>query len=349
MRILVVWLALLCAAGCSRHAAAPAGPEVRVLTDRTESHLAPIFAAFERATGIPVLAVFLDAGLVARLESRPVEADVVVTKDVELLELARTKGLLRRHGSRAIAAAVPELFRDTFGTYFSDSYRGRVVFRSKERVGPDEISTYRDLAEPRWKGRVCIRSGYHDYNVSLFAQMHAAWGPEPTRRFLEGLAGNLARAPSGSDRDQVRAIYEGECDVAVANSYYRGIMLSIPEQRPWALATELVFPDQADGGAFVLCSGAALTTADRNVPAARALLEYLVGPDVQRWIADRTFAYATATAPPQPPKPDAGACAEPPPVPEPPFVVHHMPPHAMAERRNAIVRLLDEIRFDRPR
>ena len=131
------------------------GGEVRVLTDRTQAHLTPLFAAFERATGTRVRGVYLDAGLVARLESRPVEADVVITRDVDIIEIAKQKGLLRPLDSPAIQAALPWSFRDPGGDYFSDSYRARAIYYSKARVRPDELSTYADLASPRWRGAIC--------------------------------------------------------------------------------------------------------------------------------------------------------------------------------------------------
>ena len=322
--------------------------EIRVLTDRTESHLAPFFAAFQQETGIAVKAVYLDKGLVARLESRPEEADLVVTKDADLLEIARTKGLLQPLSSAKVRAAVPESFRDPSGAYFSDGYRARAIFYSRERVKPDELSTYEALADPKWKGRVCIRSGYHDYNLSLFGQMLATYGPERTRAFLEGLRANLARTAGGDDRGQVRAIFEKKCDVAIANSYYMGIMLSSAEQRPWGEATAVFFPDQKQGGSFILRSGLALTRATASTEAATRLLEYLVEPATQDRLAELTFAYPVAGRSPLPEinqrlgEGQAG-------VDHGVFKVHSVPLAEIAHNREAVVRMLDAIQFDQPR
>jgi len=342
----IVGSLLACLTAC--RGPAPNG-EVRVLTDRTQAHLTPLFAAFERATGTRVRAVYLDAGLVARLQSRPVEADVVITRDVDVIELAKQKGLLRRLSSPVLKATLPRSFIDPGDHYFSDSFRARAIFYSKARVRPSELSTYADLASPRWRGRICLRSGYHDYNVSLFAQMYAGWGPDPTRRFLEGLHANLARTPSGNDREQVRAIFRGECDVAIANSYYMGIMLVTPEQRAWGEATGVFFPDQGDLGTFVLASGLGLTRASRNVEAARGLLEFMVRPDVQAMIAHMTFAYPTAPFHGSLPETTRGLGAGQPGITDGTFKVRHMPPFTITIGRDAVIETLDELRFDRPR
>ncbi|MBN2442580.1 MAG: ABC transporter substrate-binding protein, partial [Spirochaetales bacterium] len=201
------------------------GPkELRVITDRTESHLSPLINYYTQKTGTKVSAVFVDSGLLPRLEARPDEADVVITKTINILEAARSKDLLQPYSSSKIKRDVPADFRDPGNYYITTSYRARAVFYSKDRVKVDELSTYEDLASPKWKGRVCIRSGYHEYNLSFFSQMAADWGVERTREFITGLHANLARTPKGNDREQVRALYEGKCDVVIANSYYMGIM-----------------------------------------------------------------------------------------------------------------------------
>lgn len=325
------------------------GPaEIRVLTDRTESNLAPIFKAFEKATGNTVKAVYLDQGLVSRLESRPTEADVVITKDADLLEIAKHKGLLQPLSSKKIEKAVPAEYRDKDGMYFTDSYRARVIFYSKDRVKPGELSTYEDLGLGKWKGRVCIRSGYHDYNLNLFGQMLVTMGAERTRAFLEKLSANLAITPSGSDRDQVKAIYEKKCDVAVANSYYMGIMLSSPDQRDWGLAASVFFPDQDSGGTYILRSGLALTTAKSSVRAARSLLEYMVQENVQDTMTKLTFAYPVNSRQPLP-EIDRKLGEGQPGVKNGVFKIHAVPLDAVARARKTVLGMLDEILFDKPR
>jgi iron(III) transport system substrate-binding protein len=322
--------------------------EVRVLTDRTESHLAPVFAAFEKHSGAHVRPVYLDKGLLARLESRAGEADVIITKDADLLEIANGKGLLQPLQSKALEAAIPAQYRDSGGHYFTDSYRARVIYYSKDRVKPEELSTYEALADPKWKGRVCIRSGYHDYNLSLFGQMMAVIGPERTRAFVQGLAANLARTPGGDDRGQVRGIYEGKCDVAIANSYYMGIMLSSAEQRAWGESARVFFPNQNEGGTFILRSAMGLSRGVTNVDGATTLIEYMASEPVQQLITNLTFAYPVNGNVPMPevnqklgegqPGIDRGA-----------FKSRPVPLADIARQREAVIRMLDEIQFDKPR
>lgn len=331
---------LLLAAGCEK----PPG-EILVLTDRTESNVAPLFAAYTKATGVRIKAVYLDEGLVARLESRPTEADVVITKDAELLEVARTKGLLQPYASSRIDRSVPAEHRDPHGTYFSDSYRARAIFYSKARVQPSDLSGYDSLADPRWRGRVCVRSGYHDYNVSLITQMLANRGAEKTRTFLEGLAANLARRPTGNDRDQAKAIFEDQCDLALMNTYYMGIMLASPDQRPWGEATKVFFPDQDGCGSYILRSGLALTKATRNVTAARSLLEYLVQPNTQGAMTKMTYAYPVNGRGPLPDI-DRHFGEGQPQVHDGAFKICKVGLDDMVRQRDKAIALLDAVRFD---
>jgi iron(III) transport system substrate-binding protein len=266
--------------------------ELRIITDRTESHLTPLIDYYTQETGTKVSAVFVDSGLLPRLEARPDEADVVITKTINLLETAKNQDLLRQYSSAKINKTVSADFRDPDNYYITTSYRARVIYYSKDRVNVDELSTYEDLASSKWKGRICIRSGYHEYNLSLFSQMAATWGLDKTRTFLEGLHENLARTPNGNDRAQVRAMYEGECDIAIANSYYMGIMLSRDDQRDWALSAKVFFPDQDGDGSFVLRSGAALTTATANKKEAVKFLEFLIDDYAQEYICNSLYAYS---------------------------------------------------------
>jgi iron(III) transport system substrate-binding protein len=326
----------------------PGAVEIRVLTDRTESHVAPIFAAYEKLAHVTIRAVYLDKGLISRLESRPNEADVVITKDADLLEIAKDKGLLQPMVSTQIQQVVPTQFRELSGAYLTDSYRARVIYYSKDRVKPAELSTYESLAGPYWKGRVCIRSGYHDYNLSLFGQMMVVLGPERTRRFLEGFSANQARTPTGDDRAQVRAIFEGKCDVAIANSYYMGIMLSSQEQRAWGESARIFFPNQVEGGTYILRSGLALTRSATNASAATALLEYMVSEPAQLQIVNSTFAYPVRAGVPLPEINQKLGEGQ-------PWVAHgvfKIRPIALADvvaQREAVIRMLDEIQFDKPR
>lgn len=334
---------VLLALGCSINA--KADEPVRVISDRTPSHLEPLFARYTETTGVEILPVFVDEGLVARLKSRPTEADLVITKTADLLEAAKTGALLQPFESEAIVTGVAPEFRDADNTYVTLSYRPRSIFASKERVAPGAIATYEDLTDPQWRGRICIRSGYHDYNLSLFSQMAADRGLEAARTFIMGIHENLARAPTGNDRAQVRAIYEGECDLSIGNSYYMPIMLSRDDQRPWGEATRVVFPDQAGDGAYVMRGGAALTTATDNLEAATELLEYLVSEEAQEFIVNTTFEYSILDSV-EMPAANRALAAEQPEVQDGRFKAEFIPLDAIAAQRQAVVQILDEMDFD---
>lgn len=269
-----------------------AGEPLRVITNRTESHLAPLLAQFQRDTGIAAQAIYVDKGLLARLQAQPTEADVVITAEAENLERARTLGLLRPIVS-PVVDAWPAAFRDEERAYVIISYRVRGFFVSRERVPESALpATYEDLLSERWRGKVLLRSGTHDYNVSLFCQMAETRGLEWTKRFIDGLKAQRARPPKGNDRDQVRAILDGVGDVSLGNSYYMTLMLADPQQRAWAEGVRFVFPDQQGAGSYAMRAGAALTIADRQVPAATRLIEYLISLPGQRYMAMTLHEYA---------------------------------------------------------
>jgi iron(III) transport system substrate-binding protein len=276
-------------------AAASATPstEIRVLTDRTESHLSPIFKAYEAKTGNKVTAVFLDKGLINRLETRPTEADLVITKDAELIEVAKAKKLLGKLNSKTIDDSITPEFRDPTGNYFVDAWRARIVVYSKERVKPSELSSYEDLASPKWKKKICIRSGLHDYNISLFGQFFAAYGQERATKLIQGIKANLAQAPKGNDREQAKNISEGKCDIALMNSYYFPLMATTPEQKAWSEAVRVFFPNQKEKGTFAMRSAVALTNAKEHVQAATSLAEFIASAEGQKIMVNTTFQYPT--------------------------------------------------------
>ena len=287
-------LGLLAAAALSVCCSAFAQQRVlRLISDRTDQGtLRPILDAFEARSGAKVEGVFMDQGLVNRLESRPTEADVVITKDAELLDIAAQRGLLDTIGSAAIAQAVPAIFRDPGDRYFVDAYRARIIFYSKARVKPSELSSYEDLGQPKWKGRLCVRSGSHDYNLALFGQFVASFGSAKAREMISGIATNLARAPKGNDREQARAIFEGQCDVALMNTYYHAYMAAEPTQKAWADAVGVYFPSQAGKGTFIMRSAAGITKNAANRDLALALLEYMASKEGQQLMVDRTKQYS---------------------------------------------------------
>ena len=287
----LLFAALLTCWGCQDRAAdkRASAQEIRVLTDRTASHLQKLFDEYNRVHGVKVIANFVDKGLLARLKSRPNEADLVISKNAYVIELAKRRGL--PFVSPAVEANVPAELRDQERYYTAVSYRARLVFYAKDRVRPSELSSYADLAAAKWKGRICLRSAVHDYNLSLFSQLAVADGLEQTNTLLTGLDANLARTPQGNDRAQVRAIMDGKCDLALANSYYMGIMLGRPDQRAWAEASAVFFPNQKRRGAVIMRSAAALTRSTARVKEATALLAFLTGDYAQQYFARALLAY----------------------------------------------------------
>lgn len=344
-------MALLAAAVTTADAAKPSakskydGVEIKVITDRTSDGLMqPLFEAFERDTGIEIEAVFLDEGLVARLESRPTEADVVITKDAELIELAKRKGLLGKLESPAIEKGIPAAFRDKDGEYFVDAYRARGIIVSKDRVKPGAIKDYEDLAKPEWRGKVCTRSGKHDYNIAVFDQMLKAWGDDKGRDVIGGIAKNLARAPEGDDREQAKAIAEGVCDVALLNSYYYPKMFEHKSQTAWGKATKYVFPNQGSDGAFIMRSAVALTKATENRGAARMFAEYIASEKVQKMIVERTKQYSVlASVAPHASMVQMGADQG---VKGGRFKINFVTLEGMADKRQDALKFVEEIKYD---
>lgn len=278
-------------------ALAPAGAaEVNIYTTREPGLIRPLLAAFTEATGVKVNTVFVQAGLADRVlaEGRNSPADVLMTVDIgELLNLV-ARDTAQPVRSPALDAAIPAPFRDPDGRWYALTLRARAIFVSKDRVAEPPRS-YADLADPRFKGRVCIRSANHPYNVSLFAAMIAKFGEPATAEFLTGLKANLARKPGGGDREVARDILAGLCDVGLANTYYGGLMLSGrggDEQRRWGEAVRVVLPTFRDGsGTHVNVSGAVVAKHAPNRAEAVRLLEFLVTPEAQQTLASLNFEY----------------------------------------------------------
>jgi iron(III) transport system substrate-binding protein len=324
---------------------AAAQRELRVISDRTDQGvLRPILEAYEAKSGAKVVGVFMDQGLVNRLESRPEEAHVVITKDAELLELAKARNLLDRIDSAAIRAAVPARFVDPDGMFFVDAYRARVIFYSKARVKPSELSTYEDLASPKWKGRICIRSGSHDYNLALFGQFLTSYGDERGKAIIKGIAANMARTPKGNDREQARAIHDGVCDVALMNTYYHPMMAANPDQKAWADAVGVFFPAQAGDGTFIMRSAAGLTKNRENRDLALGLLEYMASKEGQQMMVNATKQYSVrADVPPHPLMVKLGNEQG---LKDGAFRIDFVPLVKIAGRRDDALKYVNEIAFD---
>jgi len=221
-------------------------------------------------------------------EGRNSPADVLLTVDVGNLTQAVDAGVSQSIHSEVLDAAIPEAYRDKDGQWFGLTRRARVVYASKERVKLDHI-TYEDLADPKWRGKICIRSGQHVYNVALIASMIAHHGEEWTEQWLKGVKANLARKPAGDDRMQVKGVYSGECDIAIGNTYYMGAMLKNdkePEQKEWANSVNMLFPNTGDRGTHVNISGAIVAKNAPHKDNAVKLIEFLASDEGQKDYAE---------------------------------------------------------------
>ena len=268
---------------------------VNVYSYRQPSLIEPLLKAFSDKTGIKVNLIFAEKGLIERMvqEGANSPADVLLTADVGRLVEAQVRGLSQPVRDETIMHNVPPSLSDTSRQWYGLTMRARVVYASKERVHQDKIS-YEELAEPKWKGKVCMRSGQHPYNLGLIAAMIARRGEEKTRDWLKGLKANLAIRPSGNDRSQAKSVYAGECDIALANTYYMGKMLTNteePEQQAWAKSVQIIFPASSEMGTHVNISGMLLA---KNAPHAAnglKLMSFLAQPEAQKLYAEGNFEY----------------------------------------------------------
>lgn len=279
-------------------APALADGEVNVYSYRQPELIQPLLDAFTQKTGIETNVLFLDKGLVERIQAEGVNspADVILTVDISRLTEAADAGVTQPVDDAAINKDIPAQYRDPKGNWFGLTTRGRVVYASKERV-PETSITYEDLADPKWKGRICTRDGQHPYNIGLFASMIAHHGTDYTEKWLTAVKNNLNRKPDGNDRSQAKAIFSGECDIALGNTYYVGLMMTNeeePEQKDWAGAIKILFPNAADRGTHVNISGATLAKNAPNKDNALKLMEFLASADAQKIYAEQVFEYPVA-------------------------------------------------------
>ena len=282
--------------------AVKAADEINIYSHRQQFLLQPFLDRFTQETGIKTNVVFAAKGLAQRLaaEGKASPADLVLTVDISRLSEYADMGLFQPVESAVLNEAIPAHLRGDGNIWFGLSKRARIIAVSKERVAPGEITTIEELAAPKWKGRVCTRIGSHVYNRALLASIIAHHGEEKAQEWAQGLVNNLARRPQGNDRAQAKAIFAGECDVAIMNHYYYGKMLSADdeEQREWADAIRLVFPNQNDRGAHINISGGGVAKYAPNKAHAIAFLEFLVSDEAQRLYGDINYEYAVTSSAP---------------------------------------------------
>ena len=286
-------LAALAASTVGLAAPALAQGAVNVYTYREAALIKPLFDAFTADTGIKVNTISAAQGLEQRIasEGQNSPADVLLTVDIGRLKDAVDLGIVQPVRTEALESLVPAPYRDPNGSWYGVSLRGRVVYASKERV-PQTAITYEELADPKWRGKICIRSGQHIYNNALFAAVVAKHGEAKAEEWLKGLKANLAKKPSGGDREVARDIASGQCDIGLGNTYYWALMLNKEaERKPWAEATKVILPTFEGGGTHVNVSGTALVKSAPNKENAVRLMEWLASDKAQALYADLNFEY----------------------------------------------------------
>ena len=281
---------LLAALGLAQTASA----EEKVLNLYTARHYQTdeaLYTNFTKLTGIKVNRIEgKEDELFERIrrEGPASPADVFITVDAARLQVADDAGLFAPMKSKTIESRIPAQFRDPEGGWAGYSYRARVIAYSKDKVKPEEVSRYADLAGPRFKGKLCVRSGGHVYNRTLVAGMVYNDGEDKAEAWARSLVGNLARDPKGGDTDQIRAVAAGECDVAITNHYYYARLMASDkaEDKEAVRKVGIVFPDQKGNGTHVNISGGGMLKYAPHKEAAVKFLEYLASDEAQAYFAD---------------------------------------------------------------
>ncbi len=269
--------------------------EVNVYSYRQPFLVEPLFKAFTEKTGIKVNTIFAKKGLIERMKAEGANspADVLLTVDIARLSKAVANGVSQSLESDDLSKNIPAEFRDPKGHWFGLTRRSRVIYASNKRV-KQAAFTYEDLADPKWKGKICVRSGQHVYNIALIASMIVHHGEADTKKWLEGFKANLARKPSGNDRGQVKAVFAGECDIALGNTYYMGKMQTNdkkPVQKEWARSVRIIFPNTNDRGAHINLSGMVLAKHAPHKQDAVKLMNFLSGDNAQQIYAEVNYEY----------------------------------------------------------
>lgn len=276
--------------------AASQNQEVNVYSYRKEALIKPVLDKFTESTGIKVNLISSKAdALLQRIisEGENTPADVLISSDAGRLHRAKEAGVLQPFESMILTTNVPEHLRDPESYWVALSKRARVIFYNKGRVNPDDLSSYADLADPKWKGKICIRSSNNIYNQSLLASIIAHAGEEQAEKWAKGVVANFARDPKGNDRDQMKGAAIGVCDIAIANTYYFGRWLSSEKAEDKANAEKIAvfYPNQSDRGTHVNVSGAGITKYSKNKANALKLIEFLASEEAQQFYASVNHEY----------------------------------------------------------
>ncbi|MEP2652325.1 MAG: extracellular solute-binding protein [Paraglaciecola sp.] len=270
--------------------------QVNLYSARKEALIKPLLDKFTEETGISVNLVTGKAdNLITRLakEGKYSPADLLLTTDVGRLYRAKQQGLTQVVSLTDAVASVPSNFRDSQGHWIGLSLRARPIMVSSEIFDTNAIKNIEDLIKPEWKGRICIRSSNNIYNQSMIASLISQLGVEQTEIWVNNLVRNFARPPQGGDRDQIKAVASGQCDVAIANTYYLAGMLTSDDEttRAQAQKIKVVWPNQSDRGAHINISGVALAKHAPNAKAASKLIDFLLKAQSQQWYAMTNHEY----------------------------------------------------------
>jgi iron(III) transport system substrate-binding protein len=272
-----------------------AAAEINIYSRRQAVLMKPILNAFTKRTGIRVNVVYMKRGMISRLkaEGRNTPADMVLTTDAARLIKVQQAGLLRSIKSTVLDKNIPAQYRHPEGYWYGLTIRARPIMYNPAKVKPADLTGYEGLADKKWRGRICIRSSSNVYNLSLISSIVAHAGKAKAQAWADSFVKNFARKPAGGDRDQIRALAAGQCDIAIANTYYlAGLAKSKSERdRTAAARTRIFWPNQKGRGAHVNVSGAGITKYAKNAANALKLLEWLSGEEAQRLYANRVYEY----------------------------------------------------------
>ncbi|MBB1268614.1 extracellular solute-binding protein [Shewanella sp. SR44-3] len=328
---------VVCAVMALTSITASAEDNITVYSYRQNFLIEPILEQFTDKTGIKVDLVFAKDGLSERIarEGRLSPADLILTSDFSRLMELVDKQLVQSVDNPELQENIPAQYRSPKNEWFALTMRVRNLYSSKERLGKIDID-YEDLAKPEYQGKICTRSGKHPYNIALVASMIANIGEAKTKQWLNGLKANLARKPQGNDRDQVLAVKEGLCDIAIGNSYYYGNMMADDTQKAWAEAVYINFPNQDNRGAHINVSGMALAKHAPNKAQAIKLMTFLSADLAQQSYAEINMEY--------PVKADVNPSALVASWGE--FKADSLAIDKLAQFHQAAIKLLDEVQFD---
>ena len=269
--------------------------ELNVYSARKEAYIKPLLDQFASTHNVKVNLVTSKAdALIERLvnEGKNTPADVLITVDAGRLHRAKSAGVLQAITDDKILQSAPEQYRDSDGFWIGLSVRVRAIVFNKQRVQASDLSSYENLADPTWKKRICIRSSNNIYNQSLVASLIAHHGKDVTQQWADDFVTNFARKPQGGDRDQIKAVAVGQCDIAVVNSYYLGKMLTGSDEEKAAAAKVVIFwPNQQDRGAHVNISGIGITAHGKNTALANQLIKFLLTDNAQQWYGEVNLEY----------------------------------------------------------